>query len=393
MGRGRGGGFGGGRGGGIGRGGGFGGGSSRLGGSGRGGSSFGNSRPAGRGSGLGNTPRPAARPAPPRRNAGFGTGMAVGMGMGMGMRRRRGWGWGGPMWGPRWGWGRRRHTTVVVNGGGGGMNMRQGGGCGCGTFILGALILLFIGVLLFNFGAVPAVVQPITRSTVERSALPSGLAANTEMITDHLFVVNNRTNLLNGMNNFHNATGVRPHLYIVGVDDFPGAAAVALPQLYNHVARGMHDFAQATYNRLFDDEAHLLLVFFEYDDGRDFVWYSYPLAGTMARSVMDQEALDILQDYIGRYFYQFVEVDQIFGRAFADTGTRIMRTQVNIWLILILVVGGVLVLFILFSWWKNKQEQKRMEAEETERILSQPLETFGSSTTDAANDLADKYEE
>ena len=388
MGRGRGGSFGGGRGGGLGRGGGFGGGGSRLGGSGRGGSSFGNTRPAGRGSGL-NTPRPAARPVAPRRNPGFGAGMAVGMGM----RRRRGWGWGGPMWGPRWGWGRRRHTTVVVNGGGG-MNMQQGGGCGCGTFILGALVLVFIAVLLFNFGAVPQQVQPVTRSTVERTALDRNAArTNTEMFTDHMHLINNRTNLLNGLNSFHNATGVRPHLYVVGRDDFPGAAGVALPQLFSHVAREMPAFAQSTYDRLFNDEAHLLLVFFEYDDGRDYVWYTYPLAGIAARQVMDQEAMDILQDYIGRYYYQFVQVDQIFGRAFADTGSRIMATQVNIWLILILVVGGVLVLFILFSWWKNKQEQKRLEAEETERILSQPLDTFGSSTSDAANDLADKYDE
>jgi len=380
---GRGGSFGGGRGSlGGGRGGGLGGGGSRLGGSGRGGSSFGNTRPAGRGSGSGGAARPGARPAP-RRNPGFAAGMGVGMGMGM---RRRRWGWGmGPRWGWGGGWGRR---TVIVNNGGG-MHHR---GSGCGTVIIVALIIALFALIIFNQGVGPTAVQPITRSTVEREPLPRGSAAsNAEMFTDHMNLIRNRTNLLNGLNNFYSATGVRPHLYIVGVNDIPGASDVALPQLFDFVAREIPAFAQATYNRLFIDEAHLLLVFFEYDDGRDYVWYTYPLAGIQARQVMDQEAIDILQDYIGRFYYQYVDVDQIFGRAFDQTGTRIMATQPNILRTLIFVVGGVLVVFILFTWWRRKQEQKNLEAEQTERILSQSLDTFG--TDDAASQLAKEYDE
>jgi uncharacterized membrane protein len=312
------------------------------------------------------------------------------MGMGMG-RRRRGFGWGmGPRWG--WGWGGRR--TVVHHHHGGGPMMGGGrGGCGCLPIVLVVLVVALIALIAFNSGLAPTAVQPVTRSTVERTALPRGSAnTNTEMFTDHMHLVSNRTNLLNGLNNFYSETGVRPHLYIIGVNDLPGARDVALPQLFDFVAREIPAFAQATYDRLFNDEAHLLLIFFEYDDGRDYVWYTYPLAGIQARQVMDQEAIDILQDYIGRYYYQYVEVDQIFGRAFSDTGSRIMATQPNIARTLIFVVGAVLVVFILFTWWKRKQEQKNLEAEQTERILNQSLDTFGGEP-DAATKLAEEYKD
>ena len=389
MGR-RGGGFGGGRMGGGGRSGGFGGGG-RLGGGGRSGGSlggFGGGRPAGRGSGIGGGlggSRPAPRRPAPRRG-GFGTGMAVGMGMGMGMRRRRMWGWGGG-----WGWGRPR--TVVMGGGG---HHGGAGGCGCMAVIGLALLVVFIALIAYSGGHISQR-QPITRSTIERTALPRGSAGNIgEMFIDHTGTVQNRTQMLNGLNNFHNETGVRPVVYLLGVNEFPGAAGVARNQIPAHVNREMPEFARATFDRLGLDEAHLLLVFFEFDDGMDYFWSAYPLAGNMARAVVDMEAMDILLDYVGRFYYQYPQSRDsafIFGNAFDRTGSRIMATQVNIVLILILVVGGIIVLLILFTWWKRKQEQKNIEAEQTERILGQQLNTFGTETNDAASRLAQEYED
>ena len=61
-----------------------------------------------------------------------------------------------------------------------------------------------------------------------------------------------------------------------------------------------------------------------------------------------------------------------------------------IWITLIIVAGVVLVVTIFYNFWKKKQEQKNLEAEQTERILSQDLGTFGE---DEAADLAKQYEE
>jgi len=64
------------------------------------------------------------------------------------------------------------------------------------------------------------------------------------------------------------------------------------------------------------------------------------------------------------------------------------------WIPVLLLAGVAAVLLLLFRWWKRAKEQKNLEAEQTERILGQKLETFESSPSgDAAAQLAEKYKE
>lgn len=340
-------------------------------------------------------PRPAARPVAPRRNAGFAAGVAVGSGM-RGPRRRHGWG-GGWGRGPRWGWGgRRRHNTVIINNGHGGMHRGGGGGGGngCGCVAMLVMLLIFGAIVLlismqFNAGFIPPRMQPITRSTVERTALPRGYANdNVPFFTDNMSPawIGNPARLENGMRNFYNATGVRPHLYLTS--EINGSAAVpTLAQL--------NQFAEATYNRIFDDEAHVLLIFFENAQGQ---YAMYVMPGGQARLLMDDEAREIMMDYVQRYYYSRYDTEDMFARVFNGTSARIMRTEPNNMRTAIFVLGGVLVVLILFTWWKRKQEakvfeaeQRQLEAEETERILSQSLDTFGTAGNDAASTLAQQY--
>ena len=347
------------------------------------------------GGGLGGGAR---RPAP-RRGPGFGTGMAMGMGAGMmmgGGRRRRGWGMGGT------GWGRRRHMPM------GGMGMgapmgRRGGGCGSGCSSIIMLIIVLILVFsviswLGNFNSpqnwanqgiqhgAPADPFPqVIPSTIVREPLPAGSAIETgSLFTDRLGWITNQTALTTGMRSFHQATGVRPHLYIVGEID--GNTRPTDQQLM--------DFAQGLYDQMFDDEAHVLLVFFE-DVYPYFGMVVVP--GSQARSVMDQEAQDILMDFVTRFYYMDISEEEVFSGAFQSAGERIMYAPPQppdnrpIWITIIVVAGVLLLVFMLFRWWQRKQEAKAREAEETERLLSQPLETFGSSTSDAANNLAQQY--
>lgn len=328
-------------------------------------------------------PRPAARPAP-RRGGGFGTGMAVGMGMGMGMRRRRGWGWGGG-WGWGWGWGPRRHTTVIMNGG-----HRGGGGCGCFSMILVALVivLIFSAISFFANLAVPGtggsfIRRDVTHSTVERTALPRGTANDSgPWFTDNMNPpwVGNGPLMERGMRNFFNETGVRPHLLLV--DNIDGRTAV--PTLAQ-----MSDFADRMYGQLFTDQAHVLLVFFE-NYRHEYAMYVLP--GNQARLVMDDEAREILMDFVQRYYYSHYSTEEMFSRVFDGAGTRIMTVTRSPWVTVMIVFGILLILFLLFTWWKRKQEQKNLEAEQTERILGQQLDTFGAETNDAASQLAQEYE-
>jgi len=376
-------------------------GSSGLGGAGRGGR--GAIPTPGRTPGVGNLGRGAVRPPvvrPPVRPMGrtgsFGAGVAVGMGMG---RRRRGWGWGGG-----WGWGRRRRMMMggpmMMGGGpmmGGPMHRRGGGGSGCVTLLLMLVLVAFVIAIVSYAGnfATPQYwggqqasdpFPGVIPSTIIRTPLPAGSAVETgPLFTDHLGWIANQSQLAVGMRNFHQATGVRPHLYLIG--EIYGTQNPTNDQLLS--------FAQTRYDELFNDEAHVLLLFFE-NANQDYGMVVVP--GNQARSVLDQEAQDILLDFVGRYYYMDISEEELFSRAFDAAAERIMHVPPEppdnraIWMTVIIVAGALLLVLMLFRWWKRKQEQKNLEAEQTERILSQPLETIGDSH-DAASQLAQQYED
>ncbi|MCL2360756.1 MAG: hypothetical protein FWC73_02950 [Defluviitaleaceae bacterium] len=354
-----------------------------------GGSFGGGSRPGGGLGGLGGG-RPGAgrgmapRPAPRRGGVGsFGAGMGVGMGLGMmGGRRRRGWGGG-------WGMGRRRRMM-------GGPMMMGGGGGGCsGCFggllaiILVIIVLAMIG-MFSNFafpiggGASPRGVtssRQVTPSTVSRTALPRGSAdSSVPMYVDHLGLIRNSTAANRGLTNFHDRTGVRPILYIVGPAQFGGENWPSDAQL--------EIFAQDAYSSMTDNEAHLLLLFFY--NGNPDGYAMWNIAGRQSLTVMDGEAWDILMDYVELYFYQNMQWHDRFSRAFDEASQRIMTVTRSAWIPVLVVAGILLILLLLFRWWRSKQEQKNAEAEQLERVLAQPLETMGNPS-DPASQLAQQY--
>jgi len=340
-------------------------------------------------------PRPMSRPAP-RRNPGFAAGVGVGMGMG----RRRGWGW-GPRWGPRWGWGwgGRRHTTVIMNNGGGhgGMHNR-GGGAGCITlFVLMLVVAIFIMVAVEHSNrAGNRGLQPhdefagyVIPSSRVRDPLPAGSASTAgPWYTDQLGWIQNSTAMTTGLRNFHNATGVRPHVFLIGEID--GRTDLTMADL--------ETFAHEMYDELFNDEAHLLLVFFNHYDDLDYQWGNYAAVGRQAQAVIDREALDILYDFISLYYYRDgLSAELLFSGAFDRAASRIMHRPDGptdnrpVWITIIIVIGVLLLVYLLFSWWKHKKEQQNLEAEQTERILGQSLDTFG--TDDEASRRAQEYDD
>ena len=334
------------------------------------------------GGGLGGGLRAPAprRAAPPRRGGNLGSfGLGVGTGMLLsGGRRRRGWGGGFG----------RRHV-----GGGFGPPMRRGrgGGGGCATIIL-IVIIVFIFISILGWignlnlpGGGSSGADNIPRPTHVREALPPSMATHVgPMFTDRLNWIGNASVLEAGLSDFLRVTGVRPHLYLTGIIDgtpFPTPSQVSA-------------FAQRMYTQLTPDEAHILVVFFENDDGE---YYIYAVAGNQAQIVMDGEAIDILAASIQFYYYdQALTEEQFLANGFRRAGNRIMESPPNnrvIWVTLIIVAGVLLAGFLGYTWWKKKQDQKNLEAEQKERILSQDLETFGGSGDDEAGRLARQYED
>jgi len=270
----------------------------------------------------------------------------------------------------------------IFNSGGGNRGGKSGCGIGCAIIALVLFIFIVLAALLFSFntGSSSGIGgnNDITTSTVEREPLPTGSVDETEYYTDTIGWIGNRTKLLDGMDYFYKKTGVQPYLYLT--DDINGSTTPT--------SEDMETFANDSYDRLFTDEAHLLVVFFEYDSG---AYMDYYVVGTQAKGIIDTEAGDILLDYIDSYYYDSNLTDEeFFSNAFRDTADRIMEVTRSPWIRVFAVVGASLLVLILFLWWKNIKKQKNLEAKQTEEMLKTPLDTFGNTE---AEQLAKKYEE
>lgn len=255
---------------------------------------------------------------------------------------------------------------------------RRTGGFGCSTVLVLGLIVLIAVILLASM--LPFMGEgssySVTKSTVAREALPPGSVKETAYYSDTLNWINNPARLQEGMKNFYQKTGVQPYLYL----------AESLDGNYSPTDNEARASMEALYDTLFDDEAHLLLVFTEHNER----YHSWVLTGTQADSVIDTEAREILLDYIDRYYYSDLNEDEMFSQAFDDAATRIMTVTRSPWIPVLIVVGVLAVLVLLFIWWKKAKEQKNKEAEQVEDILNTPLETFGDTQ---AEDLSKKYED
>ncbi len=257
---------------------------------------------------------------------------------------------------------------------------RSGGGCGCVTVII-VLIVVFVlfSIMTSSMGSFfsgPEKDFEITKSSIEREALPKGSVNETDYYYDDLDWIGNETKLLSGLRYFYQKTGVQPFLYIT--DTVNGSNYPTMSQL--------DDFANELYDELFTDEAHLLFVFFEYDEG----YMTRYVAGTQAKTVIDTEAGDILLDFIDRNYYDDSLNDEtFFSKSFTEAADRIMDVTRSPWINVMIVFGVVVLIIILFIWWRANKRQKDLEAKQTEEILNTPLDKFEDLE---AERLTKKYE-
>jgi uncharacterized membrane protein len=270
----------------------------------------------------------------------------------------------------------------VPFGGGRSFGGARSRGCGCLTLIV---VLIVIGIVIAaittsHSGSVPnnsAGTTEITKSTVARKALPRGSVNETGYYTDQLGWIDNQTQLLPGLKHFYQKTGVQPYLYIT--DTINGS--------HSPTTSDLDEAAKSLYDKLFTDEAHVLLVFFEYDNS----YMDRYVCGTQAKTVIDNEAANILLDYVDRYYYDSnLSEGAFFSKAFSDAADRIMEVTRSPWIIVFVILGVVVLMVILFAWWRRATNQKNLEAKQTEEMLKTPLEKFGDTE---AEELTKKYED
>lgn len=215
----------------------------------------------------------------------------------------------------------------------------------------------------------------ITPSTISREKLPKGAVVETDYYTDNLNWIKNTTELKKGMKYFYQKTGVQPYIYI---DD-------NLNGFHSPTDEQFDLFGNQLYESLFKDEAHFLLFFIEYDSEYT-MWY---IGGKQAKTVMNEEASNILMDYIERYYYNAtLTEDKMFSKAFSSAADRIMKKTVPFSVYLISGIGVIITLFIACKWWGKAKKHKLKEKELDKQILQTPIEKIGD---ESLKDLEHKY--
>ncbi len=217
----------------------------------------------------------------------------------------------------------------------------------------------------------------ISASTIERESLPANAVNQTEYYYDGLGWIDSKSTLESGLYNFWKATGVQPYIYItdnIG-DDYDIATA------------DIETYANDLYDELFTDEAHLLLVWAENDEG----YVNYLLTGVQAKGVIDDEAVDIILDYLDMYYYSDLADETFFSKSFDMAAERIMAgpatsiwVYISITVAVVAVVGGVIYL-VQFRARKKKEEDERLKD-----ILDADLGTYDQKSS-TLSDLENKY--
>lgn len=147
-------------------------------------------------------------------------------------------------------------------------------------------------------------------------------------------------------------------------------------------------YADELYDKLFSDENHMLMVYFDNQD----IW-SW-CTGANVPAIINADAL---LDRIEMYWYDYgLSYDEILAKGIAAYQKSLTASDTDsgsIFATLLFVVGGVIFVVAVFTYVNKGKEAERYEEEtkklERDLILSKPLETFGNQEMD---DLKGKYD-
>lgn len=247
------------------------------------------------------------------------------------------------------------------------------------TFIGTLMTLIILIVMMLVIPLANSTSLSITKSTVERTKLDASATVSTEFYIDELNWIRNSTTLNNGLKSFYNETGVHPLLYIT--DTVNGTKSPT--------ESDMSVYASELYTELCPDEGHILLLFHCLDGGTNYsMWYE---CGIQAKIVMDEEACNILMDYIDAYFTSNRSDDELFADAFRDAGERIMSKTTSPIVYVAICVTVVILAIITFVWWKRYKKQKNTEDENTIKILNSDVQQIHDDSE--LDEIERKYED
>ena len=273
------------------------------------------------------------------------------------------------------------------SGGYSGGSHRSGGGCGSvfGSFIAIIIIISFIGLFIAALegsanGNIPLFIE---RSTVNREPLPDSKCTPYEEWYqddwgDWIDDYGEENSLIHGLRYFYEKTGVQPYLWIMGEEgkDFK-------------YEESLEELSDIKYKELFgDDEGHLIVIFREYPNASsNYICTATPGYDAEVQ-VMDEQAREILLDYIDYYYTDSnLTEGQFFDQAFCQAANRMMKKQLSwkqigviVAVAIILVIGIIITAKIVKSRKvavaKQKAAQARAEANKAQAVATQKQVDF-----------------
>ena len=256
-----------------------------------------------------------------------------------------------------------------------------GNGMGCGGTIASMMALVILCIVLlfaFNgFGGASYFGGSSVESTIERTKIETKNAYINDCVVDELGWFNSTSQTAERLRDFWKETGVQPYIMLRAYD----------PNLETEEQK--QKWAEDYYDSHFDTENIFLFVYFgEFDTDNDVGDRVY-VNGYETSSVMDTQAVEIFLNYLDKYWVnENISTDDVFVKAFNDTGKTIMKVKTSKkdivkWVIILAVVGvtGVTVVTLV----KQKNKRAKEKAEEERRILETPIHDM------AEDNLEQKY--
>lgn len=176
---------------------------------------------------------------------------------------------------------------------------------------------------------------------------------------------------------FYEKTGIPLYFYITDTEITSGND-------------GYTDYIDALYEKLFSDENHVLLVYFDTLDE----WYFWK--GEAANSLVTDDMVNDLFDAIERYWFNYsLTMDEVLSNGVSDYQDSLTNESsgAGFFTVLLVLAGGILTVVAVYTYISKGNEAKRYEEEvktlRADLILSKPLETFGNQEVE---NLKDKYD-
>ena len=269
------------------------------------------------------------------------------------------------------------NTSYGAPSGGSNNSNQYNNGSAAGCLRVVIILLIICLICTFLFLAAESCSGSNMVSTHERTPLAAGTVTETAYYTDaDGGWINSSSTLEKGMRSFYEQTGVQPYLYIAA--DNASTNTTELSQ-----------YAEYAYGELFEDDGHFLLVFC-YDTARDAYHCGYYM-GAAARTVLDDEALQIFQGYLAKYWNDWPgSEDEFFSKAYQSTADTIMTVTPDYTVAYLVAVVVIVLAVIAYVIIRRRQQHEKEKMEHTERVLKQDLQTFGDYETEK---VAKKYED